>query len=132
VWSSLLGPDQVNAVPIEPEGLSMAGLLTYLRFLRENGLSAERYELALWNKLVYPLATGVMVFVSVVLVLGPLRWFGLGRRIMIGIAIGIVFHIVQKTTMHAGLVYQTGPVFAVLGPPLAFLGLGILVLRRLN
>ena len=131
-WVSLLGPDQVAAVPIRPEGLSAVGLVRYLRYLNENGLNSTRYVFALWNKFVYPLTAGVMVFVSVILVLGPLRGVSLGLRLLTGMVIGIVFHIVQQTSVQMGVVYEAGPFWPVLVPPLLFLVFGIWLMRRLR
>ena len=131
LWQSLLGPDQVAAVPIRPEGLSAIGLIRYLNYLNDNRLNSTRYVFALWNKFVYPFAAGVMVFVSVVLMLGPLRAVTLGPRLLTGIVIGIMFHIVQQTAMQMGVVYEAGPFVPVLGPPLAFLGVGLWLMRRL-
>lgn len=131
-WMSLLGPDQVAAVPIRPEGLSVVGLIRYLSYLKDNDLNITRYMFALWNKFVYPLTAGVMVFVSVVLVLGPLRVVALGPRLLIGMVIGIVFYIVQQTSVQVGVVYEAGPFWPVLAPPLAFLCLGVWLMRRLG
>jgi lipopolysaccharide export system permease protein len=132
VWHSPIGPDQVAAIPIRPEGLSIVGLIRYLRYLGNNGLSTTRYEYALWNKFVYPFAALVMVFVSVVLVLGPLRVVSLGLRLLVGIVIGVVFYIVQQTSLQVGVIYESGPVWSILTPPLIFLGLGVWLMRRLE
>jgi len=129
LWRSLLGPDQIAAVPIRPEALSVLGLVRYLRYLQGNGLNSTRYVFALWNKFVYPLSALVMVFVSAVLVLGPLRWMTLGPRLLTGVVVGIVFYIVQQTSMQMGLVYEAAPYVPILGPPLAFLGLGLWTAR---
>ena len=131
-WKSLLGPDQVAAVPIRPEGLSVIGLMRYLGYLQDNGLNATRYVFALWNKFVYPLTAGVMVFVSVVLVMGPLRNVSLGPRLLIGMVIGLVFHIVQQTSVQMGVVYESGAFWPVLAPPLIFLSFGLWLSRRLG
>lgn len=132
VWHSLLGPDQVAAVPIRPEGLSVVGLVRYLRYLQANGLNSTRYSFALWNKFVYPLAAAVMVFVSVVLILGPLRDVSLGLRVLTGIVVGVVFYIIQQTAMQMGVIYEAAPFLTVVGPPLVFFVIGLVLTRRLH
>ncbi|MCH9670640.1 MAG: LPS export ABC transporter permease LptG [Gammaproteobacteria bacterium] len=131
-WNIVLSPDQLRAVALKPERLSASGLVRYLRFLRGNGLNSARYELALWNKITYPLVTGSLVFLAVVLVLGLLSAVSVGYRLLIGTLVGVSFHIMQKMSMHTGLVFEVSPVISVLAPALACTALGLILLRRVN
>lgn len=132
VWDSPFAPDIVNVAAVRPESLSSYGLYRYLGYLRDNGLSTTRYELALWGKLVYPFATAVMIFLGIPLVLGRLHSVGVGTRILVGALVGIAFHIVQQTSVHVGVVYEVPPVLSATVPTLAFLGFGIWLMRRLH
>ena len=72
-WESVLNPDLLDVVT-RPSMLPAWGLYQYIRFLRSNGLESKAYEVALGEKIVTPLITLVMVFLSVPFVFGVLRW----------------------------------------------------------
>ena len=131
-WESQFEPDMVNLVALRPESLSALGLLRYIRHLESNLQSTERLELALWTKLAYPIATGVMVLLAVPLVLGRLYRAGLGARMLVGAILGVSFHIVNQASGHLGLVYHLHPVLTALTPTALFLAAALWMLRRLN
>ena len=131
-WRSLFEPDMMDLVALRPESLSALELLRYIRYLEANRQSAERYELALWTKLAYPIATGVMVLLALPLVLGRLYRAGLGARMLVGAILGVGFHIANQATGHLGIVYQLQPVLTAFAPTALFLAAAILMLRRLH
>lgn len=131
-WQALLKPELVRVVSVKPESLSALGLYRYIGYLRSNDLDSQRFEIALWSKLAYPLATGVMIFLAVPLVLGRMQAAGLGARILVGSLLGITFHVVQQTANATGVVFSLNPALSVLAPMLVFLALGIVLLRRVG
>ena len=132
LWDSLFKPDLVNLVAVRPESLSAFGLYRYIRYLRTNGLTTARFELALWTKIVYPVATAVMILLAVPLVLGRLQRVGLGARMLIGAMIGVGFHIVNQAAGHVGLVYGLMPWVVAVAPTGAFFVLGMWMLHRVR
>src|SRR5699024_12729795 len=48
------------------------------------GLSAGRYWLAFWEKLLQPVVTGVLVLMAISFIFGPLRSVTLGQRLFTG------------------------------------------------
>ena len=129
-WDSLFDPELISVVSVKPESLSALGLYRYLGYLRENGLGTSRYEIALWSKFIYPAATGVMVFLALPLVLGQLRGAGLGHRILVGALLGIGFHIINKASVHMGVVFQVEPLLSATVPTLLFFALGLWLMKR--
>nr|VFK50601.1 MAG: lipopolysaccharide export system permease protein [Candidatus Kentron sp. TC]VFK63034.1 MAG: lipopolysaccharide export system permease protein [Candidatus Kentron sp. TC] len=129
-WESLFVPDVVEAVKVKPEGLSVMDLYRHIQYLRSNGLNSTAYEFAIWGKLFYPIATGVMVFIAIPMVLGWLRSVGIGQRIVVGILFGIAFHIIQQTIIHVGLVFEMNPFLSVSVPIVIFLGFGLWMMKR--
>ena len=130
VWESMLLPDLVHVTSVEPESLSAVGIWTYLDYLRANGLATARFELALWNKLVYPLATAVMIFLAAAMVLGRNSPTAVGQRVVTGALIGVGFHILHNTSIRVGLVYELSPLISAFLPTLLFLMLGVWLIRR--
>ncbi len=131
-WQSLFEPDLVNVVSVKPESLSILGLTRYVAYLGNNGLDTSRFELALWHKFVYPLATGVMIVLAVPMVLGRLKSSGLGQRILVGVLVGIAFHVMNQASGHLGLVYGLSPALSATVPTLLFAGAAVWLLRQVR
>ena len=129
-WQSLLTPDMIKVVVVKPDSLSFKGLLNYIKYLRDNGLDAEQYKLAFWNKLVLPLTTAVMVFLSIPFIFGPLRSVGIGQRIFVGTLVGMGFYLLGRLLGYAGLLYKLPtPLSAALPTALFFIAAVFLVRR---
>lgn len=130
-WRSLLVPDLISVVTVDPAALTGPGLYRYIQYLRDNGLDASRYTLALWKKIMLPVTTAVMIFLAVPFVFGPLRSVGVGQRIFVGTLFGIAYYLIDQTTGHVGVVYGLSPLMSVLVAPAAFLAVAIVLVRRI-
>lgn len=115
-WDSILKPDLLQMVTINPDSLSIWSLFKYSRFLRTNGQNAQRYEHVMWLKLAYPLATVVMVVLAVPMVLRASRSVTVGQRVLVGALIGLGFHLLNQAAGHLGVVYEIPPVISATGP----------------
>ena len=124
------GADRLGGLAARPGWLSLPEIVSYMRYLRENGLRTAHYDAALWSRIMAPFSTAAMLFTAVVLVLGPLRRASLGRRIVVGAAFGIGFHILQKTVTQIGVVYGWSAPLAAAAPVAALGLLGWWWLRR--
>lgn len=130
-WNSLFKPDLVEVVAVKPESLSAIGLYRYLDYLKKNDLETARFELAFWTKIVYPLATLVMIFFALPMVLGFLRSVGTGQRILVGALVGMAFHVINQVSGDIGLVYGLSPLLSAVLPTVVFLAAGVAMMRRL-
>ena len=124
------GADQAGRLTARPGWLSLPGIVSYIRRLRDNGLRTAHYDAALWSRLMAPFSTAAMLFTAVALVLGPLRHASFGPRIVAGAAFGIGFHIVQKVVTQMGVVYDWFAPLAAAAPVAALGLLGWWWLRR--
>ena len=131
IWDSLLRPELLSLVSIEPENLSVFDLVNYTKYLKENNRNSQTYRQAFWSKLIYPLSTGVMIFLAIPIVLGATQSQNIGQRIFIGIVIGLVFHIVNQGMGNVGIVYKLPPLIAVATPAMVTLFIGWFLMRRL-
>jgi lipopolysaccharide export system permease protein len=132
VWESLLRPELIGLVIINPNSLSSWELVNYIHYLRQNSQNTQRYEQALWSKIVYPLATAAMVFLAIPMVFASARATSIGARIMIGSLIGIVFHIFNQAAGHLGVVLNLSPAVSVVTPTLLVIAAGFILLRRVS
>lgn len=130
VWKSLLNPELFDVVSVAPEDLSVTGLYHYIAYLHDNGLSARRYELAFWQKVISPLATGVMLLISIPFVLGPMRLASMGQRILVGVLLGMGFRLVNEAMGQSALVYHLNlAVFSTL-PTMVFFAAALYLLYK--
>jgi len=129
-WESGLSPSVLSVLIVKPENLAMTGLLTYARYLDDQGLSASRYWLAFWKKTLMPLGTAVMVLVAISFIFGPLRSVTMGFRVFTGLLVGLSFKYMQDLLGPMSVVYGFEPILAVLVPIAVNAGIGILLMRR--
>lgn len=130
-WESLLDPDIITLVSIKPARLSAWDLHKYIGYLHDNGQSAQRYQQAFWNKIAAPFVTGIMVLLVIAFVFGAARSTDMGQRMLVGSLVGVVFHLLNQTTMQASLVYNLNPALSAALIPGLFLALSLLLLRRI-
>ncbi|MGR8947566.1 MAG: LPS export ABC transporter permease LptG [Gammaproteobacteria bacterium] len=126
-WDSLLRPDLISVVAIQPDSLAIWTLVKFIGFLQTNGQDSARYEHALWIKIVYPLATGVMVFLAIPMVMRANRSTPVGQRIIIGGLIGLGFHLLNQAAGHLGIVFDIPPFVSAAGPAIAMFAVGSLL-----
>ena len=131
-WESLLNPELVGVVAVDPDLLSIWGLYKYIGYLVDNGLEAERYEQAFWKKIVSPLTTAIMVYLAIPFIFGPLRSVPISVRIVTGTLAGIAFYAFTQVFNYMGLLYHLSPIISVVVPPIIFLGVAIYLTRRIH
>lgn len=131
LWRSHTAPRLLSAqVLIEPRKLSIADLFYQIRYMEREGLQAARYRLALWGKLLQPLATLGLVLIAMGFIVGPLREVGMGARLAVGITVGLSFKYLQDLFAPASLVFSFPAWAAVLIPIVVCFGAGWLFLKR--
>lgn len=129
-WNSSLTPEVINLAAIAPENLAAWELYDYVGYLQENGLASQRYEVALWIRLMMPLATGGMILLALPFVFGSTRSAGVGQRIMIGALIGIAFYLVNGVFSRMGLIYDIPPFLSASAPTILIYMAWFWLMRR--
>ncbi len=108
---SEITPDILSVLFADPDRMSAYGLATYTKHLAENNQTTERYEIAFWKKLIYPLAVLVMMALALPFAYLHFRAGGVSLKIFIGIMIGVSFQLLNSLFSHLGLL-NTWPAFA--------------------
>lgn len=132
IWDTRLSPDLLSVVTLHPATMSIKGLYQYIAYLKKNGLDSATYEYALWGKLVAPLITGVMVFLAIPFVFGPLRSVGVGHRVLVGALVGIGFYLVNQMFSYVGIVYSFNPALSALIPAGLAMAVAYGMMRRVH
>lgn len=108
---SEITPDILSVLFADPDRMSAYGLATYTKHLAENKQDTERYEIAFWKKLFYPLAVLVMMALALPFAYLHFRSGGVSLKIFIGIMIGVSFQLINSLFSHLGLL-NTWPALA--------------------
>lgn len=120
MWRSTLSPEVLSVLIVVPERMSLQNLTTYIRHLAENKQRTERYEIAAWKKLIYPLASLVMMALAVPFAYMHDRMGGVSLKIFVGIMIGVFFHGMNGLFSSLGVINGWPPLVAALTPSLSF------------
>jgi len=127
-WQSAVSPDLLNALIVKPERMSAWALHKYTLHLEVNKQKTERYEIALWKKLFYPLATLVMMGLALPFAYMQARAGMVGVKVFLGIMLGIFFHMLNSLFSHIGLLKNWPPLAAAAVPSMAFLASAVLMM----
>src|SRR4029453_1477859 len=100
-------------------------LAQYIRHLAENRQQTERYEIAFWKKIFYPMAVLVMMALALPFAYLHFRAGGVSLKIFIGIMIGVSFQLINNLFSHLGLLNTWPALATAVLPSIAFLVIGI-------
>lgn len=129
-WRSTLTPDKLSVASVKPEALPISGLRDYVEYLEAGKQDPSRYELALWRKLLQPLAVTTMMLLALSFIFGPLRSMTMGARVVLGVMAGFSFHMADQFFGPMSIVFNVPPSLAAALPSLLFLGFAVFLLRR--
>lgn len=129
-WRSVLSPDQMATIITTAAALAPSDLFQYVAHLEENNLDSHRYRLVLWQQLSLPIGILGMALLGVPFVVGSTRAMATGTRISIGVVIGILFYLGERTLGQVALLYGLPPIPLAMGPDLFILVLALYALSR--
>jgi len=116
LWQSELTPAIFGVLMVQPERQSAYNLVHYIGHLAENHQRTDRYEIALWKKILYPLVCLVMMALALPFAYLHVRAGTVSLKIFTGIMFGVLFYAMNKLFSHLGLI-NTWPPFLVASMP---------------
>lgn len=120
-WRSVLNPDILSVLLVVPEQMSAWNLYQYTQHLRDNHQKTARYEIAMWNKLVYPFAVLVMMLLALPFAAHHRREGGISTKIFAGIVLGLSFHFIGRLLASLGALNNWQPLLSAMAMPALFL-----------
>lgn len=120
-WHSALNPDILSVLMVVPERMSLVKLYAYIRHLADNQQKTERYEIALWKKIFYPLASLVMMALALPFAYTHHRLTAVSIKVFAGVMMGITFHMLNGLFSHLGMINSWRPFFSAITPSALFL-----------
>lgn len=120
-WQSALNPDILSVLLVDPGRMSLFNLYLYTRHLAENQQKTQRYEIAMWKKLIYPAAALVMM--ALALPFGYLhdRMGNISFKVFAGVMLGVTFHMLNGLFSSLGVINSWTPLYAAVTPSALFL-----------
>ena len=127
-WQSLIRPELLNVLLVVPEKMSAWNLYSYIGHLTKNKQKTSRYEIALWAKIIYPIACAVMVLIALPFGFLQQRAGGIGTKIFAGIILGILYQVMNRVFIHLGLLNDWSAFTSAIMPTFLFLIGGVCML----
>ncbi|NRO97883.1 LPS export ABC transporter permease LptG [Paraburkholderia sp. NMBU_R16] len=126
---SELTPQILSVLLIAPDRMSMFNLFRYIQHLTENRQDTQRYDIALWKKLLYPFAVLVMLVLSLPFAYLHTRAGVVGVKVFGGIMLGMSFQLINTLFSHIGMLTTWPAPMTAATPALIYLVLGFVALK---
>lgn len=127
-WRSAITPDILRVLMVVPEQMSAWNLYLYTQHLKENKQESVRYEIEMWNKLVYPFSVMVMMLLALPFASHQKRQGGISGKIFTGIVLGLSFYFIGRLFAHLGSLNNWQPVLSASAMTVVFLFLALSML----
>ncbi|MFW5432480.1 MAG: LPS export ABC transporter permease LptG [Methylophilaceae bacterium] len=124
-WESAIRPALLNVLLVAPEKMSAWNLYSFIDHLSSNKQNTTRYEVALWSKMIYPLACIVMVILALPFGFLQQRSSSNSTKIFVGILLGVVYQIMNRVFIHLGVLNDWPPLMSAIIPTILFLLAGL-------
>jgi lipopolysaccharide export system permease protein len=118
---SEITPELLGVVFADPDRMSAKDLAAYTKHLTENKQDSARYEIAFWQKVIYPFAVMVMMALALPFAYLHFRAGGVSLKIFIGIMIGVSFQLLNRLFAHIGLLNTWPAISTAVLPSMVFL-----------
>lgn len=126
-----LSPELFAATVSRPRLLPMPDLLRMRAFLDRNGLDAERYIQAFWDRLFFPINVLAMVLIGLPFVFRDQRSGGRGLNLFAGVALGLAYFVLTRLVQGVTMILPVPVWLSSLLPALLIVLLAALLLRRI-
>jgi len=130
-WRGLVEPSMFDALTVEAPFLSIISLYKYIKHLKQSKQDAAQYELAFWMKIFKPFSALIMLLIAMPFLFGSLRSSSMGQRLLVGVLLGLGFHMFNQALNHIGVGYGLNPIMSAALPSLVFATGGIIALRKI-
>jgi len=120
--------DLIASLEKEPKDLSTYTIIKQIQFLTENKLRASVFEVELYNRMVKPLTLIAMILISMLFIFGSTRDITLGRKIFVGVSIGLSFELISRLGGAFSLSFEISPFLSSFVPSLLAVVIAIFIL----
>jgi len=120
LWKSQLTLKNLGMASIDPGGLSLFQLWSYIKYLEVNQLDTGKFLLAFWRKIIQPFSIAVMLILGCSFVFSSIRQTSIGFKILSGIFIGLGYYLFSQSMGAVALAYHFPAILGAFSPVLLF------------
>lgn len=124
-----LGPQFFKHIERNPDEMSIQSLYHRIKHLQAHQ-DMGKEQLIFWQRLLQPLNTLLMMLLAIPFIFGPLRTSTIGAKLIVGIAMGFGFYILNQMFGFMSQVYQIQPFIGATLPLFIFTIFGIYMLKQ--
>lgn len=117
-WDTQLDDSTLAAQLARPRYLTSSELRSNIEYLRRNQLDSMKFESVYWSRWFYPFGVIMLCLATLPFAFGSLRSGGFGKRLFLGILVGIAALLVQRMFVGLADVYRFDVRWAYLFPPI--------------
>lgn len=128
-WQSRIEPRILNLSTTRAKYLSLRDLKQIQRFNTRSGSLQSAYQMAWWSKMAFPLLVITTAMCGMLVLFGHARQAGFSQRLVVGMVIGILIYLMNKTLLNLGEVYHLPPPLMTVAPPAVICAVAIMILR---
>lgn len=120
---------EMNVVSGEQSLVNLYHTISYRKLI---GLDNSTFLFSLWQRILQPITTLVMIGLAVPFVLGSFRSTSMGMRVITGVLVGFIFYMLSQLFGPITMVYQFPPFYAAVIPTGLFFAVGMILLAKLQ
>ena len=116
IWKTSISPSFFNILVIAPEDMSVINLIKFINHLEQNKQSTQRYQIAFWNKLLYPIACISMALIALAFTPNNRRNINLSTKLFFGLLIGLAFFFTTRLVGYMAFLFGWNAIISSTGP----------------
>jgi len=124
-----LGPAFFKHIERSPDEMTIKSIYNRISNLQAHQ-DVSKEQLIFWQRLLQPLNTLLMMILAIPFIFGPLRSSTMGAKLIVGIAMGFGFYIMNQMFGFISQVYQIAPFIGASLPLFLFSFFGFYLLKK--
>ena len=122
--------DLISSLKKTPQDLTTWKIIKQIKYLSDNKLRSDIFEVELYKRLVRPLTLVAMILVAMLFIFGSNRSETLGRKIFFGIALGLSFEMISRIGGAFSLGFELNPIISATMPSFLVMIIALVILIR--
>ena len=119
-WNTSITTEMVSVALLKPDRMGTIDLLQYILHLKKNVQLTQKFEIAFWKKLFYPLSCLVMVVLALPFAYLHFRSGNITGHVFGGVLAGISFFLLNNAFSYVGNINNWAPWFAAAAPGILY------------
>jgi len=122
--------DLIDSLKKEPKELTTWNIIKQIQFLSKNKQASSTFEVELYKRLIKPATLIAMILLAMLFIFGSNRDASLGRKIFLGVTLGLSFELISRISGALSLSFNFSPLMSAVLPTLVITVLAIILLSR--